>query len=118
MPSERSLAPEWTSHLPTRRALLGPYIADSNTRRNVSKGQRAMAKALRFPDPAKRGRGNKSPETGAFPHQRLSEARAVLHHSRTLAESVAKGITPLDAALATVRQESVCRYRQAETSAI
>jgi len=41
---------------------------------------------------------------------RVSQARSVLRHSRSLAESVVKGITPLDQALATVKQAE--QYQQ------
>jgi hypothetical protein len=36
---------------------------------------------------------------------RLSQARALLHHSRDLAESVLRGVTPFDDALATIKEE-------------
>jgi hypothetical protein len=62
-----------------------------------------MAVALVYPEPEKGGRGKRSeaingPVSGQFSKQRLNEARTVLHHSRSPAESVLKGITPLDAA--------------------
>jgi len=61
-----------------------------------------MALAMMYPESENGGRGKRSsarnsPEIGGFKQQRLSEARAVLRHSRPLAESVLKGITPLDA---------------------
>jgi hypothetical protein len=71
-------------------------------RRSMSKGQRAMVKAMRYPD-AKQGRPEKGKRSVSEPFSRgrLSEARTVLHHSRSLAESVVKGITALDVALVT-----------------
>jgi hypothetical protein len=61
-----------------------------------------MVKAMRYPE-AKQGRAGEgkknSSETEPFSKNRLSNARTVLHHSRTLAELVVKGITPLDRAL-------------------
>jgi vacuolar-type H+-ATPase subunit I/STV1 len=87
------------------------YIESMDTRRSVTKGQRAMATAMRYPEPAKRGRGNKSPQVGNL-SQRVSDARFVLHHSRSLAESVLKGIAPLKEALATAKQEQ--QYQQSD----
>jgi ParB/Sulfiredoxin domain len=83
------------------------FIASVNLmRRNLTKGQQAMAMAMMYPEPAKHQRGAKKPSELEGIHEgRLSQARAVLRHSRSLAESVLKGITPLDAALAKVRQE-------------
>ena len=54
-----------------------------------------MALAMIYPEAYKKGLQSKS-----FSTARLSQARSVLHHSRSLAESVLKGITPLDQALA------------------
>jgi hypothetical protein len=72
-----------------------------------------MVKAMRYPEGEKGGRGNKRVvETTTVSLDRVARARAVLRHSRTLAESVLKGITPLDTALATVRQEQ--QYQQSD----
>jgi ParB-like nuclease domain len=89
------------------------YIADSDARRNVTMGQLAMVTAFRYPEALNVGRaGNKNGKaTLPFSKMRLSQARAVLHHSRSLAEAVLKGIKPLDAALTLMRQE-----QQAENS--
>jgi hypothetical protein len=84
------------------------YIDAMDERRNVSKGQRAMVKAMRYPDAqhgGKRKKGSSLVSKDDFHASRISQARAVLHHSRSLAESVVKGITPLDAALARVRAD-------------
>jgi hypothetical protein len=84
------------------------YIDAMDERRNVSKGQRAMVKAMRYPEVkhgGKRVKGSSLVSKDDFHGSRVSQARSVLHHSRALAESVVKGITPLDAALAKVREE-------------
>jgi hypothetical protein len=50
--------------------------------------------AMAHPEPAKRGRGNKSPVPAIFPmvnHQRLSEARTVLEFATDLAPGVLAG---------------------------
>jgi hypothetical protein len=63
------------------------YIVSSNLkRRNLKKGQQAMATAMIYPDPDKRGRGNKSKalESKDFSVGLLSQCRAVLDHSRAL----------------------------------
>lgn len=94
------------------------YIVSANLeRRNLTKGQQAMALAMIYPEPEKRGRGNKSEarkglETEPFSKARLSQARSVLHYSRALAESVIKGAVSLDAALAQVEAAK----RQAESA--
>lgn len=70
------------------------YIDSTELRRSVSTGQKAMGYAIRHPEPEKRGRGNKSAASGEFSgvrHQRVSEARAVLKHSRDLAQEVVEG---------------------------
>jgi hypothetical protein len=87
------------------------YIASANLmRRNLNKGQQAMALAMIYPESENGGRGKKSAaknmlETSKFSRQRLDQARFVLHHSRTLAESVIRGTTPLDTALVKVKEE-------------
>ena len=52
--------------------------------------KKAMRIAWLWPEPDKRGRGNKGKalETGAFSRQRLQQARAVLAYSRELALAV------------------------------
>ena len=63
-------------------------------RRHVTPGQRAMGYAMRHPKPEKGGRGKKLAGNGEFsgvPHQRVSEARAVLAYSLELAEAVMHG---------------------------
>jgi hypothetical protein len=91
------------------------FIVSANLeRRNLTKGQQAMALALIYPEP-KRGRGKKDEarkvlETRAFSRQRLEQARSILRHSRALAEDVVAKRTSLDEALKTV--ESECRAGQ------
>jgi hypothetical protein len=83
--------------------------SEGGKRRNLTKGQQAMALAMTYPEPEKGGRGNKKQrveETSAvFSAKRLAQARSVLRHSRDLAESVAKGSVSLDEALAKVNEE-------------
>jgi len=87
------------------------FIVSANlARRNMLRGQQAMALAMIYPEPEKGGRGKKSEaanlaETAKFSHRRLNEARAVLRHPRKLAESVIAGTKSLDVALATVEKE-------------
>jgi hypothetical protein len=78
-------------------------------RRNLTKGQQAMALAMMYPEPEKGGRGKntearKAAETAGFSSRRLAEARAVLRHSRDLAESVIAGSLSLDDALKQVEE--------------
>jgi hypothetical protein len=55
------------------------FILSSNiNRRHMTKGQRAMAVALIYPEPAKGGRGKNSQLSGEFSVEYLSRARAVV----------------------------------------
>jgi hypothetical protein len=60
-------------------------------RRNLTKGQQAMALAMIYPDPEKGGRGNKkervAESAALFSATRLKQARSVLRHSAKLAEA-------------------------------
>jgi hypothetical protein len=70
-------------------------------RRHMTAAQRAMATAMIYPHPEKRGRGNKSEkDLGAksFSSARLSQARAVLAHSPPIATAVLAGSKSLDEA--------------------
>ena len=73
------------------------YIVSANlARRNLTKGQQAMALAMIYPDPEKGGRAKKSNAinsavSAGFSSRRLNAARSVLRQSRDLAESVVKG---------------------------
>ena len=85
------------------------FIASANLkRRNLSKGQQAIAMAMLYPEPEKGGRGKKSErvaETTTFSLSRLTQARAVLRFSRPMAEAVLKGDVSLDEALKKVEAE-------------
>lgn len=78
---------------------LRAFVADRNERRNISKGQKAMAYALLFPKPiapaesgARGGKGDKGVHpVDAFSKQLLSQARSILAFSRELAENVRDG---------------------------
>ena len=76
------------------------YIVSANlARRNLTKGQQAMALAMIYPDPEKGGRGKNSKLKLPFSLMRLSQARSVLRSSRSLAEAVLKGTLPLNEAV-------------------
>jgi ParB-like chromosome segregation protein Spo0J len=82
------------------------YVRSHNIeRRQIKKGQKAMAMAFLYPEPEKGGRGKKSKalETKGFSEARLSQARAVLAFSPALAEDVLKDKTPLDEALKQIK---------------
>lgn len=85
------------------------YIAGVNLkRRNLTKGQQAMALAMIYPEPETGGRGKKSQrveETSTFSTKRLQQARSVLAFSKPMAEAVLKGVDSLDAALQKVDAE-------------
>jgi hypothetical protein len=82
--------------------------SEGGKRRNLTKGQQAMALAMIYPEPEKGGRGNKKERveetSAAFSAKRLAQSRSVLRHSRDLAESVVKGSISLDEALAQVEE--------------
>lgn len=86
------------------------YIVSANlNRRNLTKGQQAMALAMIYPDP-ERGRGKtdaarKGAESASFSYRRLKEARLLLHHSHGLAKDVTAGRLSLDEALAKVDEQ-------------
>lgn len=87
------------------------YIASANLmRRNLTKGQQAMAMAMIYPEPDGRGRGKKGQSaklalSANFSLTRITQARSVLHYSPELAQSVLGGTTPLNEALAKVQDE-------------
>jgi hypothetical protein len=97
------------------------YIVSANlNRRNLTKGQQAMAFAFIYPEGEKGGRGKKSErvvETTTLSRSRITQARYVLRHSPKLAEAVLKGTTKLDDALSIVREEER-RSNSAETKLI
>ena len=73
-------------------------------RRHMTKGQRAMAVAMIYPDPVKikRAGSSKTEELGAGAY--LSYARTVLRFAPDLADGVLTGSTSLDEAYKTARE--------------
>jgi hypothetical protein len=81
-------------------------VSANSERRNLSKGQQAMALAMIYPEPATlKRKGSGSKETLHLSKMRLSQARTLLRHSRALAEDVLANRTSLDKALATMEEE-------------
>lgn len=82
------------------------YVADKSEHRNLTKAQQAMRLALLYPEPDKRGRGNKgkAAETADFSQRRLREARTVLAFSREWALAVRDGSRKLDEVLKEVQE--------------
>ncbi len=78
------------------------YVISKNIhRRNMTKGQRAMAVALIYPEPEKGGRGKKSgnsKENLGFSTMLLSNARTVLQYAKDHVRDVMSGAMPLDEA--------------------
>lgn len=74
-------------------------VASRGQRRNVSKGQQAIALAMLFPEAEKGGRCKKALETSGFSRQRLGEARLILRVSPEDAIAIRDGIRPFDEAL-------------------
>jgi hypothetical protein len=89
-------------------------------RRNLNKGQQAMALAMLYPEPEKGGRGKKSRALNStvsvgFSATRLNQAREVLRHRRDLAEQVVRGTLMLDEALQEVhQQQGITRSRETQ----
>lgn len=86
------------------------FIADANLeRRDLTKGQKAMLVAVRFPDPEKRGRGNKSSVSDDFgiSPTRLREARTVLSKCPQYADLIIDGSMGLDAAYREAQRKRV-----------
>jgi hypothetical protein len=85
------------------------FIVSANrARRNLSKGQQAMAMAIMYPEPESGGRGKnvearKAVETAGFSNSLLKQARAILRHSVDLASQVMAGTRHFDEALQTAR---------------
>ena len=110
--------------VPETRVLNGPdpkaFIISRNVhRRNMTRGQQAMAVAMIYPEPEvdhsergkKGGPGKKRrPESDSFIHihrGRLSEARTVLQYEPALAETVLNGSEALDAAYRTAKSRKL-----------
>jgi ParB/RepB/Spo0J family partition protein len=83
------------------------FIADVNLeRRDLKKGQKAALYARLYPEPAKlRRKGAGGSESEQLTKSKISEARAVLRHSLALLDEVIADRTPLDKALAQVKDE-------------
>jgi ParB-like nuclease domain len=82
------------------------FIADANLeRRDLTKGQKAMLVAARFPDPNKRGRGNKSTVSDDFnvSETRIKTARAVRKYCSEMVPQIIDGSKSLDEAYAEAR---------------
>jgi ParB-like nuclease domain len=86
------------------------YILSANiARRNLSKGQRAMAVAKLFPDPEKGGRGKKNSvfNTGFLSAVSVSHARTVLNLLPAAADQVLVGAKSLNEAYREAHQAGV-----------
>ena len=70
----------------------------------MTKGQRAMAVAVIYPEPEKGGRGKTIPKPDGISKQRISVARTVLHYAPDLVDGVLAGATSLDDACKMARQ--------------
>jgi hypothetical protein len=86
------------------------FIVSANlARRNLTKGQQAMALAFIYPEAEKGGRGHSKErveETSIlYSTKRLQQARSILKHSRALAEDVLALRKAFDEALKTVADE-------------
>lgn len=94
------------------------FIASANiSRRNLTKGQRAMALAMMYPETEKRGRGHKakSLENNDFAASYLRKARAVLRYSPGSAEEVMSGMSSLDRAYDATRRLIMDQEDESET---
>ena len=77
----------------------GAFVRSRSARRDLSKGERAMALAFLYPEPAKlkrKGTGSLATKEQGFSAALLSNARSILHHSVELAEQVRDGDISLD----------------------
>lgn len=86
------------------------FIVSVNlARRNLTKGQQAMALAMIYPEPA-RGRGKtdlgkKGAESASFSYRRIAQARQILRSDHDLAQSVLAGVRKFDDALADIEKK-------------
>jgi len=81
-------------------------ISENINRRHMTKGQRAMAVAMIYPDGEKGGRGKVSMFSGEFSkymQNAISEARTILSYAPDAAQSVLAGGTPLTDAYKTAQ---------------
>jgi hypothetical protein len=82
------------------------FIVSANlAQRDMTKGQKAIAYAMHYPEPEKlKRKGSGSSETEhQFSKVRLSQARQILAHSRDIANAVLAGSQPFDEALKDVK---------------
>jgi hypothetical protein len=100
----------------------GGSVSVNLARRNLTKGQQAMALAMVYPEPEKGGRGKniaarKTQETLGFTSERLRQARKVLRTSPALGKEVLLGQRTLDQArnLAESANFSYRRLNEART---
>lgn len=97
----------WTEKLNGHDAT-AMIVSANLARRNLSKGQKAMALAMIRPEAGHGGarqKGSSSETKLEISKARISQARTVLHFSRELALRVMSGQEPLDAALVKVTDE-------------
>jgi ParB-like nuclease domain len=92
---------------------IGYALSVNINRRHLSKGQRAMATAMAYPEPEKGGRGNSSKIKDFIQSGALSQARTVLKWEPELAKTVMNGL-PLSDAYATALET---KKRKEETEA-
>jgi len=94
------------------------YIISTNIeRRHLTKGQRAMALAILFPEPEKGGRGHhgaakEAKKLGGFSDERLRQARLILRTAEDLARQVMSGTKPFDLALTESRERQQAELGQ------
>ena len=87
------------------------FVADKSEHRNITKGQKAMRIAWLWPEAEKGGKGKRSRILDSLVGSRkgwtdrISQARAVLRHSRELAEAVREGTVKLDETLDRIKAE-------------
>jgi hypothetical protein len=88
------------------------FIADANLeRRDLTKGQKAMLLAVRFPDSNKGGRGKKgnAVESTELSQERISRARVVNRLCPEMVDAVIEGKTGLDEAYAEANRRRATR---------
>ena len=91
-------------------------VSGNVMRRNLTKGQKAIAIAFLFPggQGKKDAKGKTSADSAEVSYRRIREARSILRHSPKLAEAVRDGLTRFDEALGVVAEESDRQRTQAD----
>ncbi|WET75504.1 hypothetical protein [Rhizobium croatiense] len=84
-------------------------LAENVERRNLSAGQRAMARAMLKPKGEKGGRGKTVADSQELSAGQVSRARFVFHHDEALARSVLSGAETLSAAYETAKASATAR---------